>query len=171
MRRHKRRRSQGDVELNLAAMLDMAFQLLTFFIFTFKPSPIEGQLSLRLPPPEPIAQVSQTQAPGDDPDAAPAAGQSTLVVSAFAAPDGRLALMRLGEGPVGGLAQLDSKLHEALHETGSPFDRIVVQVAPQLKYDELMQIVDVCSRQTSADGKPLNRLSFLEMSDSQVRAR
>ena len=45
MRRHKRRkRNQGDVELNLAAMLDMAFQLLTFFILTFRPSPVEGQV-------------------------------------------------------------------------------------------------------------------------------
>ena len=32
-------------------MLDMAFQLLTFFILTFRPAPIEGQISLRLPPP------------------------------------------------------------------------------------------------------------------------
>ena len=38
----RRRRKQGDVELNLAAMLDMAFQLLTFFILTFKPPPAEA---------------------------------------------------------------------------------------------------------------------------------
>ena len=47
MRRKHYRRSQGDVELNLASMLDMAFQLLAFFILTFRPSPIEGQLMLR----------------------------------------------------------------------------------------------------------------------------
>ena len=51
-RRRKKRRSQSEVELNLAAMLDMAFQLLTFFILTFRPAPIEGQISLRLPPPQ-----------------------------------------------------------------------------------------------------------------------
>ena len=33
-RRHRRRRIKKGVELNLAAMLDMAFQLLTFFILT-----------------------------------------------------------------------------------------------------------------------------------------
>ena len=51
MSRKKRKRGLEEVELNLAAMLDMAFQLLTFFILTFKPAPVEGQITLRLRPP------------------------------------------------------------------------------------------------------------------------
>ena len=54
MGRKKKRRKQEDVELNVTAMLDMAFQLLTFFILTFRPAPIEGQISLRLPPPQAV---------------------------------------------------------------------------------------------------------------------
>ena len=54
MARRKRSRGKEEVELNLAAMLDMAFQLLTFFILTFKPAPVEGDIALRLPPPQPI---------------------------------------------------------------------------------------------------------------------
>jgi biopolymer transport protein ExbD len=40
------------VEPNLPVtpMLDMSFQLLAFFLITFKPSPMEGQLALALPP-------------------------------------------------------------------------------------------------------------------------
>ncbi len=128
-RRHKKRRSQGDVELNLAAMLDMAFQLLTFFIFTFKPSPIEGQLQPA------IAAAGGDRSGFANPSprrrsrrCAGRRGSSTLVVSAFAAPNGKLALMRLAKAPVGGLAQLDTKLKAALQEAGSPYDRIVVQV-------------------------------------------
>ena len=34
-RRRKKKGGHESVELNLAAMLDMAFQLLTFFILTF----------------------------------------------------------------------------------------------------------------------------------------
>ena len=52
MSRRRKRRLQSEVELNLAAMLDMAFQLLAFFILTYQPLPIEGQISLRLPPPQ-----------------------------------------------------------------------------------------------------------------------
>jgi biopolymer transport protein ExbD len=37
------------VALPITPMLDMAFQLLTFFIFTYHPSGLEGQLPLALP--------------------------------------------------------------------------------------------------------------------------
>ncbi len=52
MRRKRRGRKSdppAEVELNMAAMLDMAFQLLAFFILTFRPSPVESQISLRMP--------------------------------------------------------------------------------------------------------------------------
>ena len=51
-RRRKKKQLQGEVELNLTAMLDMAFQLLAFFILTFKPAPMEGYIALRMPPPQ-----------------------------------------------------------------------------------------------------------------------
>ena len=63
MSRRHRRRSKKGVELNLAAMLDMAFQLLTFFILTFRPAPIEGHLALNLPPPIPQTQVERSEKP------------------------------------------------------------------------------------------------------------
>ena len=59
MRRARKQRPQSEVELNVASMLDMAFQLLAFFILTFRPAPLEGQISLRLPPPQPITGGAQ----------------------------------------------------------------------------------------------------------------
>ena len=50
-----RRRSEEDVELNVTAMLDMAFQLLAFFVLTFRPPPGEAQIYLKLPPAQPVA--------------------------------------------------------------------------------------------------------------------
>jgi biopolymer transport protein ExbD len=48
--RHKTSSDAGtEVTLPIAPMLDMAFQLLTFFIFTYHPSAMEGQLALTLP--------------------------------------------------------------------------------------------------------------------------
>lgn len=38
-----------EVSLPITPMLDMAFQLLTFFIFTYHPSGLEGQMDLSLP--------------------------------------------------------------------------------------------------------------------------
>jgi biopolymer transport protein ExbD len=65
-RRRKKRRIQNDVTLNLAAMLDMAFQLLAFFIITYQPPALEGDVRLRLPPPSPTVVSDQAQAAGSD---------------------------------------------------------------------------------------------------------
>jgi biopolymer transport protein ExbD len=65
-RRKKKRRIQGDVTLNLAAMLDMAFQLLAFFIITYHPPDVEGDIRLRLPPPVPTVVSKDAQEAGSD---------------------------------------------------------------------------------------------------------
>ena len=89
MSRRKKKHSEGGVELNLAAMLDMAFQLLAFFIMTFKPAPIEGQINLKLPPPKPVAGVKDGAKAGEDDDNNGSAVEAinTLVISAFATPE------------------------------------------------------------------------------------
>src|SRR5947209_4849860 len=49
-----------DPDLPITPMLDMSFQLLAFFIITFKPAPTEGQIALALPKDEgsgPMADV------------------------------------------------------------------------------------------------------------------
>ena len=49
---HKRKRQSTDFvepDLPITPMLDMSFQLLAFFIMTFKPAPTEGQIALTLP--------------------------------------------------------------------------------------------------------------------------
>lgn len=56
-RRRHRRKNKNGVKLNVTAMLDMAFQLLAFFILTFRAAPIEGHLSLNMPPPIPQTNV------------------------------------------------------------------------------------------------------------------
>lgn len=37
-------------DLPITPMLDMSFQLLSFFIMTFRPAPTEGQIAMSLPP-------------------------------------------------------------------------------------------------------------------------
>jgi biopolymer transport protein ExbD len=169
--RRKRRKKNDEVELNLAAMLDMAFQLLTFFILTFKPAPVEGQLSLKLPPPEAIARVKGGQAAGSDAqNQSPVQGVESLVVTVVAAPDGQIGGLAIGEKPVGGLAGLDAGLKRFISDEASQFEQVVIQVGAELKYEELMKVLDVCSRQKLADGKPLSKLSFVEIPDARTAA-
>ncbi len=165
MARKRKRRSQSDVELNLAAMLDMAFQLLTFFILTFRPAPIEGQISLRLPPPQAVVVAKDAQKAGQDTsNTNPVQGVNTLTISVFADPQsGAIKSLGVGETQVAGLAALSGKLKEVFADPGNPFDQVIIQVSDTCRYDELMKVVDVCTRQVLPDGQKLSKLSFVEV--------
>ena len=56
----RRRASTDQVEpdLPITPMLDMSFQLLAFFIMTFRPAPLEGQIAMTLPKEEGGASVA-----------------------------------------------------------------------------------------------------------------
>ena len=160
------RRKQSEVELNLAAMLDMAFQLLTFFILTFKPPPSEGQVSLRLPPPKPVTMVKEGQQAGaDTSNTNPVVGVNTLTITVIATPSGGIDSMAIGEGSVGmSLTLLENTLKDVFRkDSGNPFDQVVIQVGSDLRYSELMSIIDICTRQKLPSGEKLTKLSFVEL--------
>lgn len=168
--RRRKRRPQGDVELNLAAMLDMAFQLLTFFILTFRPAPIEGQISLRLPPAQAVLTSKSAQPAGaDTSNTNPVEGVTTLTISVFATPTGAIDSLGVGETRVPSIAALGGRLQEIFADEGNPFDQVIIQVSDTCRYDELMKIVDVCTHQEiMVDGKKqkLSKLSFVELPSS-----
>jgi biopolymer transport protein ExbD len=160
-RRRKKKRQEGDVELNVAAMLDMAFQLLTFFILTFRPAPVEGQISLKLPPPQPITGGTM-RAGSDTASTDPAKGVNTLVISVFSDPSGDIGSMAVGEGGVSTLPNLELRLQAVFSDPANPFDQVIVQVGSNLRYDALMKVIDVCTRQKLPTGEKLSKLSFVE---------
>jgi len=160
------------VELNLAAMLDMAFQLLTFFILTFRPSPIEGQIALNLPPPIAVTNVNQVRAAagtgGGDASVVP--GTGTLVLTLHATPDGKLKDLVFGartllRGPIdkGGLSLLNSELENLLATPAGAFDAVQLHVDPALDYETFLAVMVTCSKQKTPDGNPLEKLSFVEL--------
>ncbi|MEX0676835.1 MAG: biopolymer transporter ExbD [Pirellulales bacterium] len=164
--RRKKRRSQSEVELNLAAMLDLAFQLLTFFILTFKPAPVEGQISLRMPPAVPVTPVQSAVQAGANPENTdPVQGLNSLVISVIPNDTGGIGSMAIGESPVATLTGLNDRLKTVLADPASPFDQVVIQVGSGLRYEALMGVVDVCTRQRLPDGQRLVKLSFVELPD------
>ncbi|NBY02570.1 MAG: hypothetical protein EBQ87_11400 [Planctomycetes bacterium] len=66
MSKHKNEEPSPEVILPITPMLDMAFQLLTFFIFTYNPSGLEGQFDLSLPS-ENEAAAKETKTPPPPP--------------------------------------------------------------------------------------------------------
>jgi biopolymer transport protein ExbD len=69
MLKHDRKRQGTDhvePDLPITPMLDMSFQLLAFFIMTFKPAPTEGQIALTLPKEEGGPSAMSLPSPTDE---------------------------------------------------------------------------------------------------------
>ncbi len=161
----RKKRAHGDVELNLAAMLDMAFQILCFFILTFKPAPVEGDIILKLPPPMPTTIVAGGEKAGSNEDNKnPVQGLNTLLVTVLSTPSGSVKGIMVGDAEVpGALAGLDFKLKKVLTDSATGFEQVMLSVDQRLHYDSLMQVIGVCNKQKMPDGTPLKKLSFVEL--------
>lgn len=169
-RRHRKHRDQGSVEMNLAAMLDMAFQLLTFFILTFRPAPIEGQLAVHLPPPVPTTKVEAAAVEPNKLGTEVQLDEQTLHLQVTAGPSGDVKNVTLEksatiDGPMdpSTVQMLERKLQSIFGLQDIPFDRVQIAVDGELRYGELMKIVDVCSHQKRADGELVRKISFTEL--------
>ncbi len=169
-RRRKKHKPPGEVQINLAAMLDMAFQLLAFFILTFRPAPIEGHFQLHMPPPGSIAQpVESTDSPDPSPGD-PSSFVETLDLFVLSDNQGLVITINVGQTTVvagrltpAAIQQLNTSLRSNLQIAA--YERIQLHVDRRLHYDELMKIVDVCTRQTLPDGTQMRQVGFMELAN------
>lgn len=145
----------------MAAMLDMAFQLLAFFILTFQPSPIEAQISLRMP--DKAATSSAGQA--TDQSTSQFSTGLQLTISVHSTPEGEIAGVEVGPqtiaadaGPTAIINSLRATLKDFL--ANAEFEGISLQVSEDLNYERLMQVLDVCSHQTLPSGEPMTNISI-----------
>lgn len=159
-RKQKKVRAPDEVELNMAAMLDMAFQLLAFFILTFRPSPVESQISLRMPNSATTAAAGQTSD-----QAAQEAPGLQLTISVHASDTGEIAGIEVGSqtlavnaNPAETITALRATLKDAL--TAAEFESIALLVSDDLNYERMMQVLDVCSHQTLPNGEQMTKISI-----------
>src|SRR6187401_3482770 len=159
-RRRRRKQSADGVELNMAAMLDMAFQLLAFFILTFKPAILEETIALKLPIP---GQIKAPQPGGKppDPNQAPITVFETMTVTLGSDPAGKLSSFTLDQNlNCTSLQDLSAKMAVRLREAGEGgIEQVIIEVPPQLLLQELMKVFDVCLAQKMKDGTPLRTVS------------
>ncbi len=173
----KQRKSPEEVELNLAAMLDMAFQILTFFVLTFQPGPHEAYVAARMPPPQnvPTSATPATIKPGNSPSDDPTAAYNTLAIWLNSADDGHLNQIAVGAqtslknerreiGVDPNLSMFNQALADMLNDPGNPFKQVVIQVGDHLRYDELMKVMAVCSRQFT--GGDIRKVAVMSLVDS-----
>ena len=110
-------------------MLDMAFQLLTFFILTFRPPALEGQIGLRLPPARPPRERNGPSrvATLDRHRPSRSARLTVTVLSQGGQIDG----LGVGKEVAKDIRDLAGKLAAVFKNPNNPFEQVVVQAEPQ----------------------------------------
>ena len=165
-----RQQSSEGVELNVTAMLDMAFQLLAFFILTFRPGPFEPAVKLHMP-------STQAAAIGEGPPpVTERIGQSpfkpadinTLRINLFST-SGGLDRMTINDLPAETFEVLRDKMHTMLTNPGSPIEQVIVQASEGLQYHEVMKIVGICLENKLPKTGEFVKLRLVAMADPPER--
>ena len=129
-----------------APLLDMAFQLLAFFILTFKAPTAETHIELHLPatpaalPSSARGQSRATSARVVDVDL-----ENDLMIRAEADDLGDLKTLRLGDAVVSDLATLSDRLRRYISLMGSRPLRVRLIADDRLMYEPAARIIAVCS--------------------------
>lgn len=163
---YKKRHIQGEVELNMAAMLDMAFQLLAFFILTYQPGAVEGCIAIRMPPPGFVAKPEASSGGGttSPAEADSLAGAASLEVAVTADKKGGIASIRVAQhAPVTTLTELEQKLRGLMKVTNVPFEQILLKVSPDLDYENVLKVVEICARNKLTSGGDQTKLNIVEL--------
>ena len=147
MARTRREEAPFDIAVPIVPMLDMSFQLLAFFILTFKPMPTEGQLSINLPKLE-----ASDNPPNVEPTFEDKKDEYTIFLNASSG--GGVANIGL-KGPTGGspdiknLADLEAQLRLITAPAGKKREEgiaITIESDPDLTYARLIEVMNICKR-------------------------
>ncbi len=135
-----------EVFFPVTPMLDMAFQLLAFFILTFKAPTDETHIDLHLPAtPAALPSASRGQARPTPSRAIDADLENDLLIRAEADELGDLKALRLGEALVPDLSSLSNRLRRYTQLLGSRPLRVRLIADDRLRYEPVAQIIATCS--------------------------
>lgn len=124
------------VEMQMTPMIDIVFQLLTFFLFSFKIASVEGDFNIRMP----VATAAA------NPDQAPI---NTIVVRLAAGPDGELSGMQMNERNVD-FSQLHNNIISIIGSDRGPDSaadttEVELDCDYNLKYDNVVKAITAIS--------------------------
>jgi biopolymer transport protein ExbD len=145
-KRKRKEETPVDVTLPITPMLDMSFQLLSFFILTFHPMPIEGQLSINLP------KIDAADKPQDDPTP-PEDKKDEYTVTLIANSSGEVGNISM-KGPTGDMGNIRNfaELFDQLKKIPKPQGRgaegvaITIEASNDLVYGRLIDVMDMCKK-------------------------
>ena len=143
-------------DLPITPMLDMSFQLLAFFIMTFRPAPTEGQIAMTLPKEE-GGEALVAPSPFDDKPV-------RYIVKVEADSGGQIKKMTLKEaGSADEPKDLGVKIEAYRDELqkllkaneGKPPPKLTLEIEPKLIQEYVVQLLDVGVRVGFTDIAPV----------------
>jgi biopolymer transport protein ExbD len=145
-RKHRRKvEPPVDVTLPITPMLDMSFQLLSFFILTFHPMPVEGQLSINLPKIDASEKAEVDPTPPDD-------KKDEYTLTIISNSSGEVALIGL-KGPSVNAENIKNfaDLFVQLKNIPKPQQKaemvaITIEASNDLTYARLIETMDLCKK-------------------------
>lgn len=139
----RRKTDQADVDLPITPMLDMAFQLMAFFVFTFRPQPQEGQISMYLP----RSDGSEVAVAIPPPDADPLEVKEEYRVQVYSA-NGAIGSItfidEIGSQELGNTPQALFQKLKSIAISGKDKPKIKIESADNLVYSQLIALMDAC---------------------------
>lgn len=152
----RKKTAHESVDIPVTPMLDMAFQLLTFFILTYHPMPSEVQFGMNLAPAAPKMKIGETAPEAPANDSLPAQ-LTTLPTVLHAGEGGQLGRVSLNEVEVQGMPAFKRELKAIKDDPNLKFEQAVITIDGNLKYSELMQVIDIFH------SLKITKISFEEM--------
>jgi len=157
---HKRKRQGTDFvepDLPITPMLDMSFQLLAFFIMTFKPADTEGQIALTLPKEEGKDNATAIPSP-TDPDK-----PKHYIVRVEATEGGSIAKMSISEEGAAATTGTDlptvtayrDELMKLSKGLGGKPGKVTLELGNKLLQAYVVQLVDTGIRAGFSDISPV----------------
>lgn len=139
----KRKAPAKKVQSDMTPMIDVVFQLLVFFLFTFKIAPMEGEIGVNMPPADMGSSVSQ-----QPPDF------QKIPVLLFADDNGELEYIKIEDDPLDdsdgarGLKTLTERLlaSKAEAETAEMQVEVQIDADPRLRYFWIIRGINAIQR-------------------------
>lgn len=149
--------ASGDnkVEMQMTPMIDIVFQLLTFFVMSFTIATQEGDFNIKMPL---AAMAANTEAPPLPP----------IKVRLIASADGSLGGIRMGEQPMPGFKQLNEAIAGIVGTSAgpsveeSPYE-VELDCDYNLRYENVVAAITAVSGQVDKQGhvvKLIEKLKF-----------
>jgi biopolymer transport protein ExbD len=160
-KKNGRGRSEG-VQLNLAAMLDMAFQMLMFFILTFSPMPLESQVAMALPAAGPVTQTAPVGPESAVPAAVTDRRESAVTVTVLGSASGGIRDIAVNDTIVPDLDHLGRQMRSVVAKPDRVKTEVILQVDTKLHYQEVMDVLQACNQAAGGNGNG-HKITFVEL--------